>query len=202
MMRLCFSLAAILLAFTLCRPASTSAQTDSAEKKPAKARIAKTKADNDPAAGDGAGPKPLLVGTYGDWGAYQTQVAKGKICYALARPKQREPGNLNRDPAYVFIATRPAEGVQNEISFMMGFPLKEGTIDSGADIDGSKFDLIAKGQDAWVKNAAQESQVIEAMRKGTTLVIKAASKKGNVTTDSYSLAGVSQALDRVAKNCQ
>ena len=40
------------------------------------------------------------------------------------------------------------------------------------------------------------------MRKGSRLVVKAPSKRGNVTTDSYSLAGFSQALDKVAKSCQ
>jgi hypothetical protein len=39
------------------------------------------------------------------------------------------------------------------------------------------------------------------MRKGAKLTIKAASKKGNVTIDSYSLAGFSQAIDRALKDC-
>jgi invasion protein IalB len=52
-----------------------------------------------------------------------------------------------------------------------------------------------------VKNAAQESQLIDEMRKGAKLTIKAASKKGNVTIDSYSLAGFSQAIDRALKDC-
>ena len=39
------------------------------------------------------------------------------------------------------------------------------------------------------------------MRKGVKLQIKAASKKGNVTVDTYSLAGFSQAIDRALKDC-
>ena len=39
------------------------------------------------------------------------------------------------------------------------------------------------------------------MRKGQSLKIKAASKKGNVTVDTYSLAGFSDALARVQKDC-
>jgi hypothetical protein len=39
------------------------------------------------------------------------------------------------------------------------------------------------------------------MRKGAKLEVKASSKKGNMTTDTYSLTGFSQALDRVLKDC-
>ena len=63
-------------------------------------------------------------------------------------------------------------------------------------------DKIAKGTNAWVKNAAKEPQLVEDLKKASKLTIKAASSKGSQTTDSYSLAGLSQALDRVQKECQ
>ena len=200
-----FSWSGVALALLFAVPQPGFAQTAGAKPLVVAKVVPKGKTDpkptpaDDPAAG---GAKPFRVGTYGDWGAFETQGGKGKICYALAKPKDRQPGNLTRDPAYVFISTRPGEGVHNEISVIMGFPLKDGAIDGGADINGTKFDLIAKGEDAWVKNAAEEAQVIETMRKGSRLVVKAPSKRGNVTTDSYSLAGFSQALDKVAKSCQ
>ena len=63
-----------------------------------------------------AAAKPTLVGTFGDWGVYEAQSAKSKICYALAQPKQRTPASPKRDAAYIFISSRPGEGVRNEIS--------------------------------------------------------------------------------------
>jgi hypothetical protein len=39
------------------------------------------------------------------------------------------------------------------------------------------------------------------MRKGAELVIKSVSALGTKTTDTYSLKGISQALDRVAQEC-
>ena len=65
--------------------------------------------------------KPALVATYGDWSVFQSQAGKGRICYALAQPKDRAPAGLKRDPGYAFISERPAEGVRNEVSFIMGF---------------------------------------------------------------------------------
>lgn len=161
---------------------------------------AKTAAKPTPPA-DAAGNKPLLVGTYGDWGAYQTVSGKTKVCYALGQPKERLPAGLKRDPAYLFISRRTAEGVKNEISVGMGFALKEGATAGSAEVGTTKFELVAKGDNAWVKNAAEEAPLLDAMKKGSKLVIKAASKKDHVTTDSYSLSGLAQAWERVLKDC-
>lgn len=171
---------------------------------------------------DKAAPaKPALVATYGDWSVFQSQSGKNRICYTLAQPKERAPDDVKRDPAYAFISERPAEGVRNEVSFIMGFDVagpaaaaeskdkkkekekkKESeSVAPTAVIGDATFDLLPKGADLWVKNAAKESELIAEMRKGSKLVIKAASKKGNVTTDTYSLAGFKQAIDRALKDC-
>ncbi len=170
--------------------------------------------------------KPALVGTYGDWSVFQSQAGKNRICYTLAQPKERAPADIKRDPAYAFISERPGEGVRNEVSFIMGFDVaspapaadakdeKDKKKDEKKDkkkeaepvaptavIGEATFDLLPKGANLWVKNAAKESELIAEMRKGAKLQIKAASKKGNVTTDTYSLAGFGQAIDRALKDC-
>ena len=71
--------------------------------------------------------KPALVATFGDWNVFVGEVGKGRICYTLAQPKSREPTSLKRDPGYAFISDRPAEGVRNEVSFIMGFESRRGT---------------------------------------------------------------------------
>ena len=143
--------------------------------------------------------KPVQVGSYGEWGAFTAQ-GKGKTCYALAQPKERAPASLKRDAAYIFISNRPSENVRNEVSIIMGFPMKDNS-DAKAEIGNTTFDLICKGMNAWVKNAAREGEFIEAMKRGSKLVIKASSVKGSLNTDSYSLAGLSDALARVQKDC-
>jgi hypothetical protein len=193
-------------------PASDKAAA-SDKKKPAKtaAPADKAKASDKP---EKAAPgKPLLVASFGDWGVYQTQAAKGRVCYTLAQPKDRAPADLKRDPAYAFISDRPGEGVRNEISFIMGFDVasaaeaasdaKKKSVDKEAMaiVGDQSFELLAKTSNLWVKNAAKEGQLIDEMRKAAKLQVKAASKKGNLTTDTYSLAGFSQALDRVQKEC-
>ena len=172
-----------------------SSKTKPKEAKPA----AKAEQPGAPGADATKAGKPSLLANYGDWGVFLAQGEKSKTCYALATPKDRAPSGLKRDPAYVFIANRPDENVREEVSIIMGFPMKEAG--ARAEIAGSGFALIAKGANAWIKNQAEEAHFIEVLKKGSRLIVKATSMRGHVTTDSYSLTGLAQALERVEKEC-
>ncbi len=71
-----------------------------------------------------------------------------------------------------------------------------------AEIDGEDYELITKGDNAWVKDQSKEKEFVGALRGGTKLVVKASSAKGVSTTDSYSLKGLSDALVRVVQECK
>jgi len=51
-----------------------------------------------------------LLGQFGDWGAYTASPGGKKICFALAKPALSEtvPAGRPRDPAWLFVSTRPA----------------------------------------------------------------------------------------------
>jgi invasion protein IalB len=141
------------------------------------------------------------IGQFGDWQAFQTGSAKTLVCFVISRPKTRAPEGLNRDPASFFITHRPGQGVKNEISIIAGFPMKEGQ-DALVKIGATTFSMFTKEANAWVKNASEEPAVLTAMKKGKALTFEGTSRRGNVTTDTYSLAGLSDALDAVSKSCQ
>lgn len=44
--------------------------------------------------------------------------------------------------------------------------------------------------------------MVEAMRKSADLVVKGVSAKGTETTDTFSLKGLAQALDKIAHDCK
>ncbi len=146
----------------------------------------------------------VLLGQFGDWGAYKATPNGKTVCFALSKPISAvtDPPGRNRDPSYAFVSTRPAEKVKNEVSVIVGYPQKAG-VDATATIDGTaKYALYTQDDGAWVKNAAEEAQMVEAMRKGSRLVITSESTRGTKTTDTYSLKGVSDALDKVAAECK
>jgi invasion protein IalB len=147
------------------------------------------------------GGSPSLVGQFGDWGVYVNDSQKNKVCFALSQPRERLPANLNRDPGYIFISTRPADNVRNEFSVLVGFPLKE-DVDPAVQVGTDTFALYARQSGAWIRNVAEEARLIESMRKGRDLEMKSTSARGNANTDRYSLSGISQALDRVAQECR
>jgi hypothetical protein len=149
------------------------------------------------------GAQPVLLGQFGDWGAYKAAPGGKTVCFALTKPTSAttDPPGRNRDASYLFISTRPSEKVKNEVSAIVGYPQKPGA-DTSAAIGTASFAMYTQNDGAWVKNAAEEAQMVEAMRKGSDLVIKSESTRGTKTTDTYSLKGIAQALDKVAEECK
>jgi hypothetical protein len=147
--------------------------------------------------------EPTLIGQYGTWGAYTATPNGKKVCFALAKPasSKTNPPNRPRDPAYAFVSTRPAEKVTNEVSIMIGYTLKPGS-ESTVEVGGASYAMYTQGDGLWIKNAAEEERMVDAMRKAPDVVVKGVSAKGTETTDIFSLKGLSQALDRLAQDCR
>ncbi|MEZ2148201.1 invasion associated locus B family protein [Bradyrhizobium sp. DN5] len=156
-----------------------------------------------PTAAVTGGAEPTLIGQFGTWGAYSATPNGKKVCFALAKPSSSKtnPPNRPRDPAYAFVSTRPAEKVNNEVSVMIGYALKPGS-ESTVEVGGAAFAMYTQGDGLWIKNAAEEERMVEAMRKSADLVVKGVSAKGTETTDTFSLKGLAQALDKIAQDCR
>jgi hypothetical protein len=181
--------------------AASLAQAQSAPPKAAKS-TAKPEAVKPPAAATG-GAEPTLIGQFGTWGAYSATPNGKKVCFALAKPSSSKtnPPNRPRDPAYAFVSTRPAEKVANEVSVMIGYTLKPGS-ESTLEVGGASYSMYTQGDGLWIKNAAEEERMVEAMRKSADATVKGVSAKGTETTDTFSLKGLSQALDKIAQDCR
>ncbi len=167
---------------------------------PAVAQQAKKARTATATAGDA---QPTLLGQYGDWGAYTASPGGKKVCFALSKPKssQTNPAGRKRDPAYVFVSTRPAENVKNEVSIIIGYPFKANS-DATAEIGSTKFAMYTQNDGAWIKNVADENRMIDAMRKGSEMTVKGTSGRGTQSTDQYSLKGLTEALTRAEQECK
>jgi hypothetical protein len=149
------------------------------------------------------GVRPKLLGQYADWGAYTASPGGKKVCFAIAKPSVSDtvPPGRPRNPVYMFISTRPAEKVSNEISIIIGYPFKPSS-EATAAVGATTFALYTQQDGAWIKNAADEAHMIDAMRGGQIAVVKGVSAKGTQSSDTFNLKGLSQALDRAAQECK
>ena len=176
--------------------ASVIAVPASAQPKP------KPQAKPAPVASASAGQaQAMLLETAGKWQAFSSQQGRSKVCYALSKAEARLPANLKDIEGLLFVSSRPTEGVRNEISFVLNFDLKE-DVEHQAIIGSERFALVAKGQNMWLKNPAEEPRMLDALRKGSGLEVKGTSKRGNSTSDKYSLAGMNQTVKRAEDACK
>jgi hypothetical protein len=182
-------------------PPAPAAAPAPAAKKPPKHKPAAAAAE--PATAVAGGVKPTLLGQYGDWGAYTASPGGKKICFAIAKPSTSEtiPPNRPRNPSYMFISSRPADKVSNEMSIIIGYPFKPSS-DATVAVGPTSFALYTQQDGAWIKNAAEEAHLLEAMRAAQSAVVKGTSAKGTRTADSFSLKGFGQALDRADQDCK
>jgi invasion associated locus B (IalB) protein len=186
-------------------PPQTASPKAAAKPAPAKPEVAKPDAKPAAAAAAAAagGAEPTLIGQFGTWGAYTATPNGKKVCFALAKPSSSKtnPPNRPRDPAYAFISTRPAEKVTNEVSVMIGYTLKPGS-ESTLEVGGATYAMYTQGDGLWIKNAAEEERMVDAMRKAADVVVKGVSAKGTESIDTFSMKGLAQALDRLAQDCR
>jgi len=150
-----------------------------------------------------ASTEPTLVGQFGVWGAYVAAPGGKKTCFALAKPasSKTNPPNRPRDPIFAFISTRPGDKVKDEVSVIVGYPLKVDAHNS-IEVGSARYDMYAEGDGLWIRNAAEEARLVEALRAGAEAVVRGVSTRGTETTDVFSLKGVTQALDKVAQECR
>lgn len=144
---------------------------------------------------------PNQIGTHRDWSTYEYSDGRGKVCYVASQPKQTEPSGVNRDPIFFMISARPAEQVSSEASIIIGYPIKEGSSVTAV-VDGTTFTLMTKDDGAWVQSPADEQELVAAMRRGVNMVVRGTSRRGTQTTDTYSLSGVTAALEQMAQACK
>jgi len=185
------------------KPAASSAKPAASSAKPAASSAKPAPAATTAAVPSVGGAQPTLLGQYGDWGAYSANSAGKRVCFALAKPSKAatNPPNRPRDPAYMFISSRPAEKVKDEVSVIVGYGFKPNA-DANVQIAGANYAMYTQNDGAWIKNAADEARLVDALRKGVDAVVKGTSAKGTLSTDTYSLKGLAQALDKIGQDCK
>ena len=140
------------------------------------------------------------VGKFKDWESFVLLQEGNKVCFAQSIPVVRAPKKIKRDPSRLFVSFRPAENIKNEISVTNGYEFKLKALVSAK--SGKKnYDLFSNGRFAWVVDNKDEEKLIVTMKKASRLMIIGNTKKGDQTTDHYSMMGFTKAYNSAKKSC-
>lgn len=100
----------------------------------------------------------------------------------------------------MFVSTRPADKVKNEVSAVIGYTFKNNAAAS-IEIGSSIFTLYTEKETAWIKNLADAPRMLTAMLQAQDVVLKGVSNEGAQTSDTFSTMGLAPALNRVGQEC-
>jgi hypothetical protein len=138
------------------------------------------------------------IGQKSDWALYSYNDDKGKVCYTLTIPTDKQPPTLDHGKSMYFVVSqKPGQNVTFEPQFNASYNFQENS-KVEVTVGDRKFSMFTKGNRAWMENAAEEPQLVAALRKGSAMKVDAKSQRGTATHYTYSLAGVTAALQSIA----
>jgi len=148
--------------------------------------------------------KPRFLGGYKDWDAFTLKERNGqKICYIVSVPKSWSASrkNARRGKIYVTVTHRPRAKIRDQVNFVMGYPLKEGS-EVIVTVDGkTRLKLFTEGDGAWTYSAKDDRRLVAAMKRGLKMTVTGVSQRGTRTIDRYSLTGFTAAYNAISKAC-
>lgn len=145
--------------------------------------------------------RPQLLGKYSDWAAYQHGAASDKVCFATSQGRERTPAaTAPAANSHVLLSVWPRQGVKGELSFRLGFKVKAGAPLTAA-VGTTSFRLFIADDRAFIADATSELKLVEAMRKGARLTVQGTAADGTSVSESFSLAGLTPALQAATQSC-
>jgi hypothetical protein len=141
-----------------------------------------------------------------DWSIFEAGEGASKVCWIVSQPESTsatrggQTVQVNRGDIFLMVAVRPADNVRNEVSFLSGYPFKEGsnvTVAVGSD----NYTLFTDGENAWTQSGAEDDQITGAFRAGAEARVTGESSRGTTTRDVFSLSGFTAALEAARERC-
>ncbi len=145
---------------------------------------------------------PTKVGTYKDWKVYTHDIGGDTICFALAKPKSQSPKSVNHGDVFFMVASWKSGVATQQPSLMAGYDLRsrpEPTVRIGGS---DKWKMFVSQTEGFIEQASAEKRLVSSMRRGSNMRVTAVSQRGTQTNYTFSLLGISAALERASKACK
>ena len=139
------------------------------------------------------------LGQFKQWNAAAYDNANGKRCYIVSSPSAETPTTLRHGDVFFFVQTAPNAQARTESSFQTGYDFaKDSTVT--VTIGDETFRMLTSGNNAWLQRLEREGELLAAMKAGDEMVLAARSARGNETSYTFSLEGVT-AASRLLERC-
>lgn len=145
--------------------------------------------------------EPRQVATYQDWMVFSVEKGGDRVCYAVTEPKDVSPASANHGDVFFSVSSWRSGAATNQPSFMAGYELQDGSeplVRVGAD----RWEMFASDNEGFVESDRQEERLVDAMRRGSEMRVSATSARSTATNYTFSLFGISKALERVENACR
>ncbi len=138
------------------------------------------------------------TGQHNAWGSYNYRTDSGPVCYIASVPSAFNPSEgVNHGDIFFLVTRKPNQNVQLEPSFRaMGYEFAQGS-QIRVTIGDRTFNMDPSGGSAWIGNAAEETQLVEAMKSGSEMRVAARSSRPRDVSYTFSLRGVTAALNSI-----
>lgn len=140
--------------------------------------------------------KSDFLGSFGDWEAYSTNDG-GKLCYTATLPTKSEGKYTRRGDVFLLVSHRPQDSSTDVVSLEAGYNYGSKSKIT-ATIGGKSYAMFPDGGHAF---AFEDAPLVNAMIRGSNLVIQGTSSRGTLTTDTFSLTGFTAAYNAASKAC-
>ncbi len=142
------------------------------------------------------------LGAFKDWSAYMRNSSEGggRFCYVIASPEEKLPKHLDHGDVAFMVTNWYEQNVNGEPSVLVGYEFRENS-KVVVEIGSAKWELFTQDKNAWLEDRSDEQTLVNAMKRGNFMRVKATSARGNATEYRISLLGVTAALDRINSSC-
>lgn len=144
---------------------------------------------------------PTLQGSFGDWSVYSRNQGSQKTCFIYSEAKTKAPSSVRHGDIHFLVANWKSGEAFEQPSFMADFNLRKErapVVTIGSD----DFDMYVSRNEAFIADNLDERNLVQKMRAGSTMKVKAVSSRGTNVNYTFSLRGISAALDKAASACQ
>lgn len=141
-----------------------------------------------------------LTSTHADWKTYRHTQRGEMLCFAVTRASEHKPSGEDRGTPFFYVTAWPKAGIKAEVSIMLGYAPERGA-EVTADISGNSFTLVADGDRAYIGNADEEQQLLDAMRRGKTMTVQGTTDSGTRSRDVFSLSGATASIQAITSSC-